>query len=76
MIERLRRFWFNKVTGPRYKRRLRDGVLAVLEVKQMMIRARWPRQRRRHFLRDLERSPTAIVNILELIYYDKGKKNA
>ena len=56
-MARLRRLWVRWITFPRMRRRLRDGVVAVQWLNQSMIKARWPRQRRRHILRDIERDP-------------------
>ena len=68
MIEKMKRWWWQKVMWPRWKRKLRDGCIAMLEVNEMMKRARWPRQRRKHFLRDLQRDPQTWVRVMELIY--------
>jgi len=62
-----RNLWWRVWMRRRWKNRLRDGVIAMLEVNEMMKAARWPRQRRRHFLRDLQRDPRTWVTVLEMI---------
>ena len=62
-----KRLWIKHVALPRYRRRLRDGLLAIRKLNEMMIRARVPRQRRRHVLRDLERDPRMFERVAELL---------
>ena len=63
-----RRLWTRWVTYPRLRRRLRDGVVAVQWLNQQMIAAKFPRQRRRHILRDIDRDPANMLWILQLLY--------
>lgn len=64
----IRRLWIRWVTLPRFRRRLRDGVVAVQWLNQQMIAQGWKRQRRRHILRDIERDPGKMMWILDLLY--------
>jgi hypothetical protein len=63
-----RNLWWRVWAQRRWRNRLRDGVIAMLEVNEMMKAARWPRQRRRHFLSDLQRDPRTWVRVLEMIH--------
>lgn len=71
----LTNLWWRVYLQGRWKRRLRDGVIAMLEVNEMMKRARWPRQRRRHFLRDLQRDPRTWVRVLEMIHAKQAHRD-
>ena len=69
----IREIWWRLYMRGRWRRRLRDGVIAMLEVNEMMIQdnkktGRWPRQRRRHFMRDLQRDPKTWLKVLTLIH--------
>ena len=66
----MNRLWVKYVVGPRYRRRLRDGIIALQELNQLMIKHRLPRQRRRHFIRDLEQHPNNLTWVLDLLYKD------
>lgn len=64
----MKKLWIKYVTWPRYRRRLRDGVVAVQWLNQRMIDAKMPRQRRRHILRDIDRDPGQLMWVLDLLY--------
>jgi hypothetical protein len=64
----MKKWLWEKIVWPWKRRALRNGVIAYLELNAAMKRARWPRQRRRHALRDLQRDPRAWVRVLELLY--------
>jgi hypothetical protein len=68
MFRFLKRAWIRYVTWPRMRRRLRDGVVAVQWLNQAMIEAKYPRQRRRHILRDIDRDPGKLMYVLDLLY--------
>jgi len=68
MIKWLKEIWWRLYLRDRWRRRLRDGVIAMLEVNEMMKAAKWPRQRRRHFMRDLQRDPKTWLRVLTMIH--------
>lgn len=74
MIGKIRRLWIKYVSFPRMRRRLRDGVVAVQWLNQAMIAQKWPRQRRRHILRDIDRDPANLMWVLNLLYTERMPK--
>jgi hypothetical protein len=68
MFNWLRRTWIKYITWPRYRRRLRDGVVAVMWLNDVLIKEGWKRQRRRNLLRDLQGDPQKMVWILDALY--------
>ena len=71
MMRKIKLAWYRHVTWPRLRRRLRDGIVAVQSVNQLMADNGVPRQRRRHLLRDLDRDPSQLTWLLDLMYrYD------
>lgn len=64
----IRRLWYKHVTFPRFQRRLRDGIVALLEVNEHLKANGAPRQVRRNWLRDLYRSPDRVHHLIPFIY--------
>ena len=72
MINALKRYWVLKVLYPIHRRKMRNGVIAILELNLMMKANNYGRKHRRQVMRDLIKRPENMVWMLDLLYVEHG----
>ena len=75
-MTKLRRWYVGKILYPLHRRKVRNGVIAILELDNMMKGSGYGRKHRRQVMRDIIRRPQHMVWLLDLLYADAGLEKA
>jgi hypothetical protein len=73
LINWVHRKWVDWVLWPIHRRRMRNGVTALMYLQDRMKAVRWPRQRRRQVMRQMIRSGR-VDFMYDLLYNERDLK--